>query len=97
MARKSLKDQLFDRDSDAYFAADRIMSVIRYANVGIWRDDLIDAHFDMVYFWAHRENERFDWCLQHGIMARDKAIAQWSGRWYRAQAVAAAGALEGAA
>ena len=56
MARRD--KELFERDIDAYSAASALLSVIRCYNPheGL-RTDLLHSHFQLVYYFAHRENE----------------------------------------
>lgn len=62
MAQRTLKDQLFRRDVDASVAADYIMGVLRapFMVASYYRSDLLFAHCEICYHYAHRENERFE-------------------------------------
>jgi hypothetical protein len=76
MPRKSLRYQLFDRDIDAFLAADRVMSVIRHGDLGdVWRDDLMVAHFDMIYHYAHYENGRIDHAVKNASRVKPSGVA----------------------
>lgn len=62
MAQPTLKDQLFKRDVDASVAADYIMGVLRtrFMATSYYRCDLLFAHREVCYHYAHRENARFE-------------------------------------
>jgi hypothetical protein len=64
MARFNKKQ--WQRDADLGFAGDDIMSVIRYLEKDDWkRKNLIDAHFHVVYAYAHRENNHIDFLVKN--------------------------------
>lgn len=75
--RKSQKEQhahdLWERDIEAKFVADEIMSVIRCSAVkSAWRDGLLEAHFHAAYHYAHHENERIDYAVTNASWLKSK-------------------------
>jgi hypothetical protein len=65
--RKTTSQILFERDIEMWFAAADVMSVIRSARISdVWQESLMSAHFQMVYHYAHLENERIDDAIKNG-------------------------------
>ena len=65
--RKTTREILFDRDIEMWFAASEVMGVIRNARIhDVWQESLMSAHFQMVYHYAHLENERIDFAIKNG-------------------------------
>lgn len=65
---KRERDEHISRNFWDSCAADRVMSVIRNGlRSDVWRDDLVEAHFHLVYHFAHDENARHDFHVRHGI------------------------------
>jgi hypothetical protein len=57
MAKRFNRKQ-FDREFWLACEADDVMSVIRHGlRSDVWRDRLMSAHFEMVYGYAHYEND----------------------------------------
>lgn len=72
--RKTTREILFERDIEMWFAAADVMSVIRRAGLhSTWQESLMQAHFQMVYHYAHLENERIDNAIKNGSWMRNAA------------------------
>lgn len=65
--RKTTREILFERDIEMWFAAADVMMVIRNAGLhSTWQESLMQSHFQMVYHYAHLENERIDNAIKSG-------------------------------
>ncbi|QOG20410.1 hypothetical protein [Bradyrhizobium sp. SEMIA] len=66
MNKRELEEHRSRNYWDQVHAAN-LMSAIRCCPVGLWRDDLMEAHLHLVFHFAHEENKQHDWCAQRGI------------------------------
>lgn len=64
---KRERDEQFSRNFWDEVHADRLMSVIKHCDLGSFRDDLMETHLHLVFHFAHDENNRHDWHVEHGI------------------------------
>jgi len=66
MARMTEKQKRFRRAIDQSTAADRLMWIIKRASTYRFdREDMLLAHFELSYDWAHEENADVDFYLRH--------------------------------
>lgn len=47
--------------------ASNLMTLIRNGRAGLWTVDLVECHRDLVWHFAHEENERLDFYAKHKI------------------------------
>lgn len=87
--KKEIENELRSRNFWDSCAADEVMSVIKSGlRSDVWRDPLLQAHSQLVYHFAHDENDRIDFNVKHAswtkprpdsievrILARQKAEA----------------------
>lgn len=66
-SRESIReDELRERNFWDQCAADEVMSVIKYGlTSSVWKSGLMEAHFQLVYHYAHEENRRRDFSIEN--------------------------------
>jgi hypothetical protein len=68
----------FERDYNLAWAGDDVMQVIQLmtdADASWKRRNLMRAHFELVFAYAHRENEKIDFYVKHASWSKPCGIA----------------------
>ena len=64
--KKEIEEALRSRNFWDSCSADDVMSVIKHGLTSdVWRSALMRAHFQLVYYFAHDENDRIDFNVKN--------------------------------